>query len=111
MSEYIKENDDFEMKSKKSRKPKVVEFKADATDGDGDGYVQDATIWERPLQELVEEVIEEAIEETKETSYVATTGETYLSIALKFNGGTDYAKEIRAKNNNKAIRTGVIINL
>jgi hypothetical protein len=107
MSEYIEENDELETKSKKSRKPKVVEFKEDAKDGDGDGYVQDATIWERPLQELVEEVIEEA----KETSYAATTGETYLSIALKFNGGTDYAKELRNKNHNKAIRTGVIINL
>jgi hypothetical protein len=107
MSEYIEEIEEFEEKPKKNRKPKVVDFKEDATDGDGDGYVQDATIWERPLQELVEEVIEE----TKETSYAATTGETYLSIALKFNGGTDYAKEIRAKNNNKAIRTGVIINL
>ena len=27
-----------------------VQFKEDATDGDGDGLVQDGTIWERPVE-------------------------------------------------------------
>ena len=40
---------------------KDAEFKADATDGDGDGFVQDGTIHERPVEAPVveEEVVEE----------------------------------------------------
>jgi sulfur relay (sulfurtransferase) DsrC/TusE family protein len=100
MNEYIEEELEESVESKKTRKPKVVDFKEDATDGDDDGYVQDGTIWERPVEET-----------SAETVHIATTGETYLSIAIKNNKGTSYAKEIRQKNNNKAIRSGVIINL
>lgn len=32
-------------------KTKKAEFKADATDGDGDGLVQDGTPFERPVEE------------------------------------------------------------
>jgi len=39
---------------------KDAEFKADAVDGDGDGMVQDGTIHERPVEEVV---VEEKVEE------------------------------------------------
>lgn len=35
--------------AKKPGRPKKVEFKADAKDGDNDGLVQDGTIHERPV--------------------------------------------------------------
>lgn len=39
-----------------------VEFKPDARDGDGDGLVQDGTIWERPAEseEILDIIIDEA---------------------------------------------------
>jgi len=115
MNEYFEEENVELEKPKRTRKPKVVDFKEEARDGDNDGYVQDGTIWERPIEEVEKEVIVlvEEVETINEpdTFYIATTGETYLSIALKYNKGTSYAKEIRQKNHNKAIRTGVIINL
>ena len=35
---------------KKAATPKKAEFKADARDGDGDGFVQDGTDQERPVE-------------------------------------------------------------
>lgn len=53
-----------EQQPAKASKPKNVPFKADAKDGDGDGLVQDATVWERPLEaEAESEVVEEKVEE------------------------------------------------
>jgi hypothetical protein len=101
-----------EEKPKRTRKPKVVDFKADATDGDGDGYVQDATIWERPIESVI--TYKEIVEEVESVRYKPKTGETYFSIAIKFKGdknATQYSKELRQKNKDIAIRTGVIITL
>ena len=42
---------------------KDAEYKADATDGDGDGMVQDGTIHERPVEEPVVEEVAEVVEE------------------------------------------------
>lgn len=36
--------------AKKAATPKKAEFKADARDGDGDGFVQDGTDQERPVE-------------------------------------------------------------
>lgn len=41
-----------------------VEFKPDAIDGDGDGFVQDGTIWERPVES--EEVLDIMVSEADE---------------------------------------------
>jgi hypothetical protein len=103
-----------EEKPKRTRKPKVVDFKEDATDGDDDGYVQDATIWERPIKETVEEVVEEELVQSTPAGYLPKTGESYLDISKKFRGNknaTEYAKELRKKNKDVVIRTGIIISL
>ena len=71
----------------------MEEFKADALDGDGDGFVQDGTEWERPVsndlsqeeslvtpEEVKEDVVEEPEAETpaveEEDSQVISTPST-----------------------------------
>jgi transposase len=56
------------------------EFKEDARDGDGDGFVQDGTEWERPVEEVIAEeeiveepVIEEPVVEKKKAAPKKTT--------------------------------------
>lgn len=39
-----------EVEQPRARKPKEVDFKEEARDGDGDGLVQDGTVWERPVE-------------------------------------------------------------
>ena len=48
-------HDEVQAAPKKEKKKKSAEFNPVAKDGDGDGYVQDATIWERPVDESTEE--------------------------------------------------------
>ena len=51
-------------RTKKVAAPVVVEpaFNPEATDGDGDGLVQDGTIWERPVESEEIQVIMESEE-------------------------------------------------
>ena len=49
MSNTPKKQTSKKAAAKKPGRPKKVEFKADAKDGDNDGLVQDGTIHERPV--------------------------------------------------------------
>tara|TARA_B110000503_G_scaffold1165_2_gene1524 strand:+ start:3532 stop:3993 length:462 start_codon:yes stop_codon:yes gene_type:complete len=52
---------------------KMTEYNADAIDGDKDGFVQDGTEWERPVDEdvSVDVVAEEVTEDSKESMILA----------------------------------------
>ena len=50
------------------------EFKPDATDGDGDGMVQDGTEWERPVEEAAV-VPESVVEDVLETATISEAPE------------------------------------
>lgn len=63
------------------------EYKEDAFDGDGDGFVQDGTEWERPVEEPVAEeviieepVIEEPVVEKKKSAPKKTTSKKATSV-------------------------------
>lgn len=53
---------------KKSSAKKTIGYVADATDGDGDGLVQDGTEWERPVGVEIPQEPEEAPEENIENN-------------------------------------------
>jgi hypothetical protein len=66
----------------------------------------------------VEEVVEEKPKKAKKPAKKfadVNTGDTYLSLAVAYRkegvNATEYAKELRDKNKNKSLRTGVIIEL
>lgn len=111
-------------------------YKPEATDGDNDGFVQDGTIWERPVGEVftqTEEVLEvidaaDAVEaglasyespveapksSERPRTYTAQAGDSYASIAKKFKPAGmrsfDYAQDILSANGGKALRPGVEI--
>lgn len=111
-------------------------YKPEARDGDNDGFVQDGTIWERPVGEVftqtdeILEVIEAAdaveaglvshespVETTapaeRPRTYVVKAGDSYASIGAKFKPADmrpfDYAQDILLANGGKALRPGVEI--
>jgi hypothetical protein len=47
--------DEVQAAPKKEKKKKSAGFNPEATDGDRDGFVQDATVWERPVDTITEE--------------------------------------------------------
>lgn len=53
---------------KKSSAKKTIGYVADATDGDGDGLVQDGTEWERPVGVEIPQEQEEAPEDNIENN-------------------------------------------
>ena len=92
-------------------------YKPTATDGDGDGLVQDGTPFERPAQDFIEltggdapiEAPEEAIEAASEPLTPAVTPDTYTATY----GMTkhEYATELWRKNNGKQLNDGTTITL
>lgn len=78
------------MTSKKTYKPKLEGYVINARDGDGDGMVQDGTIWERPAGTEISEAMPE--------TYRIKTGENIQVVAAKFlpEGMTrnEYAKKL-----------------
>jgi hypothetical protein len=48
------------------------EFNPDATDGDGDGLLQDGTEWERPVEEAAVEPAVEEVVEVKEDEVISS---------------------------------------
>ena len=82
------------MANKKTYKPKVEGYVPEATDGDGDGLVQDSTEFERPVG--VE--LDWAMPET----YLVKTGENVQTVAAKYlpEGMTrnEYAQKLFEKN-------------
>jgi hypothetical protein len=51
-------------------------FNENATDGDGDGMVQDGTIWERPVKPVIEEPVVEPVVEAPVVEKKTTTKKT-----------------------------------
>lgn len=100
-----------------------AEFKPEATDGDQDGYVQDGTIYERPVEAETLDTPSEALEGTSEPSTpvqgqshaTASEGDSYASLAAQFlpAGMTkhDYAVELYKKNGEVSLRAGMTIKL
>lgn len=87
--------------------PKAT-YKPKATDGDGDGFVQDGTDFERPLEEVEEYVPVPGYGEVLE-------GDTYPALADRYpkSGLTKYqrALELLALNGGRNLRPGATINL
>ena len=80
-------------------KKKTTGYVPEATDGDGDGFVQDATQWERPVETELE--TPEAPGESALT-YLVKDGENILTVAEKFKpegvSRGDYAKILASLN-------------
>ena len=87
------------MANKKTIKASNDGYKPDAIDGDGDGFVQDGTEWERPVEPEPTEPIE--IVHTPGT-YTVQDGENIQTIAAKFLPAgmkrNDYAKKLHQLN-------------
>lgn len=87
------------MTAKKTYKPKAV-YVPEAVDADGDGLIQDSTVFERPV-------------DTKIETHVVAAGENLLTIAEKYKpeGVTrkEYAATLYALNGN--LHEGQVIRL
>lgn len=111
---------------------KKASYNPAAKDGDGDGFVQDGTEWERPEDvepaetltdvepDLPEEPlasletpVEAPIVIERPRTYLVKAGDSYASIAKAHKPagmtGFEYAKDLLAANSGKALRPGVVI--
>ena len=69
---------------KRGRPPKNANYKANAKDGDGDGYVQDGTNHQRSAESVIAEVVESAKNE-----FINELQETALEVADKIDEVVD----------------------
>lgn len=65
----------------------IDEYNPDAEDGDGDGFVQDGTKWERPVEVIVDELVLE--DKPKKSKKIKIEDDT---VALFSNGSIYQAK-------------------